>query len=253
MGRSVTESFSSPMVDLRDGQIILSSSSPIFSDYELDMTNQTLEEVNAEFFQEDFAENVELTTHIGEDEYEAPISLSQGNEVEVVDPHEVKGSSERRTDIECESFDEDEEYTSDECEDDDEDEIWCVEHDRAPVLGGASVGGFCSRHQLLVLHLSLLRVSLHLLNLEDQNCYSCWSFFCVSYRGCMFGAVYTSSLLMPSILVTSIVAASVSPPLAAGSGHSTHSPDAIVGSVPEDAVSLQEGGGSFYESTLREV
>ncbi|MQM13800.1 hypothetical protein Taro_046725 [Colocasia esculenta] len=34
--------------------------------------------------------------------------------------------------------------------------------------------------------------------------------------------------------------ASVSPPLA-------------VGSVPEDAVSLQEGGGSFYESTLREV
>ncbi|MQM10088.1 hypothetical protein Taro_042977 [Colocasia esculenta] len=50
--------------------------------------------------------------------------------------------------------------------------IWCVEHDRVPVLGGASVGGFCSRHQLLVLRLSLLRVSLHLLNLEDQESYS---------------------------------------------------------------------------------
>ncbi|MQM23371.1 hypothetical protein Taro_056435 [Colocasia esculenta] len=46
--------------------------------------------------------------------------------------------------------------------------IWCMEHDRAPVLGGPSVGGFCSRHRLLVLHLSLLRVSLHLLNLENR-------------------------------------------------------------------------------------
>ncbi|MQL93929.1 hypothetical protein Taro_026585 [Colocasia esculenta] len=43
----------------------------------------------------------------------------------------------------------------------------------------------------------------------------------------------------------------LSPPLAAC--HSTHSPDAVVGSVPEDAVSLQEGGSNFYESTLREV
>ncbi|MQL85964.1 hypothetical protein Taro_018486, partial [Colocasia esculenta] len=71
--------------------------------------------------------------------------------------------------------------------------IWCVEHDRAPVLGGASVGGFCSRHQLLVLRLSLLRVRLHLLNLEDQvrvslhllityafySCYNCWCSLCV--------------------------------------------------------------------------
>ncbi|MQL79912.1 hypothetical protein Taro_012357 [Colocasia esculenta] len=41
--------------------------------------------------------------------------------LEEVDPHEIKGSSGRRTDIECESSDEEEEYTSDECEDDDED------------------------------------------------------------------------------------------------------------------------------------
>ncbi|MQM17710.1 hypothetical protein Taro_050687 [Colocasia esculenta] len=47
--------------------------------------------------------------------------------------------------------------------------------------------------------------------------------------------------------------ASVSPPLAAGSGQSTPSPNTVVGSVPEDTVSLQEGGGSFYESTLPEV
>ncbi|MQM11254.1 hypothetical protein Taro_044160 [Colocasia esculenta] len=47
--------------------------------------------------------------------------------------------------------------------------------------------------------------------------------------------------------------ASVSSPLAAGSGQSTPSPNTIVGSVPEDAISLQEGGGSFYESTLPEV
>ncbi|MQL99026.1 hypothetical protein Taro_031742 [Colocasia esculenta] len=47
--------------------------------------------------------------------------------------------------------------------------IWCVEHDRALVLGGATKGGVCSRHQV--------RVSLHLLTLEYQ---SCWSFLCVS-------------------------------------------------------------------------
>ncbi|MQL71849.1 hypothetical protein Taro_004169 [Colocasia esculenta] len=66
-------------------------------------------------------------------------------------------------------------------------------------------------------------------------------------------AFYTSSLLMSSILVTTVGAASVSPPLAAGSGESTHSPNTVVGSVPEDAVSLQEGRDRFYESTLREV
>ncbi|MQL68340.1 hypothetical protein Taro_000637 [Colocasia esculenta] len=36
-------------------------------------------------------------------------------------------------------------------------------------------------------------------------------------------------------------------------GPSFVSPTMAAGSVPEDAVSLQEGGGSFYESTLREV
>ncbi|MQL87220.1 hypothetical protein Taro_019755 [Colocasia esculenta] len=46
---------------------------------------------------------------------------------------------------------------------------------------------------------------------------------------------------------------SVSPTVAAGSGQSTPSPNTVVGSVSEDAVSLQEEGGSFYESTLPEV
>ncbi|MQL84013.1 hypothetical protein Taro_016506, partial [Colocasia esculenta] len=62
---------------------------------------------------------------------------------------------------------------------------------------------------------------------------------------------------------------SVPPPLAAGSGQCTPSPPIVVGpsgsapptflagasSVPdvEDAVSLQERGGNFYESTLQEV
>ncbi|MQM02263.1 hypothetical protein Taro_035031 [Colocasia esculenta] len=60
------------------------------------------------------------------------------------------------------------------------------------------------------------------------------------------------SSVSPTV-AAAVGAASVSPPLAAGSGHSTHSPNAVVGSVPEDVASLQEGGGSFYESTLREV
>ncbi|MQL76979.1 hypothetical protein Taro_009373 [Colocasia esculenta] len=52
--------------------------------------------------------------------------------------------------------------------------IWCVEHDRAPVLGGAAVGEVCWRHQIRVsLHLLILeyqvRVSLHLLILEYQS------------------------------------------------------------------------------------
>ncbi|MQL74326.1 hypothetical protein Taro_006679 [Colocasia esculenta] len=51
--------------------------------------------------------------------------------------------------------------------------IWCVEHDRALVLGGAAVGGVCWRHQVRVsLHLLILeyqvRVSLHLLIPEYQ-------------------------------------------------------------------------------------
>ncbi|MQM16458.1 hypothetical protein Taro_049415 [Colocasia esculenta] len=127
------------------------------------------------------AKKTQLTAHTGEDESEAPICLSKGNEVEEVDPHEIKGSSGRRTYIECEGSDEEEEYTSDECVDDDDEDgaeldisssseeemdiilkwIWYVEHDRAPVLeGGAAVGGVCSRHQV--------RVSLHLLILEYQ-------------------------------------------------------------------------------------
>ncbi|MQM22318.1 hypothetical protein Taro_055368, partial [Colocasia esculenta] len=42
-------------------------------------------------------------------------------------------------------------------------------------------------------------------------------------------------------------------PRVPGSGQSTHSPHTVVGPMPEDVVSLQEGGGSFYDSTLREV
>ncbi|MQL79972.1 hypothetical protein Taro_012424 [Colocasia esculenta] len=61
------------------------------------------------------------------------------------------------------------------------------------------------------------------------------------------------SVAGPSSVSPTVAAASVSPPLAAGSGQSTHSPNIVVGSVPENVVSLQEGGGNFYESTLREV
>ncbi|MQL92790.1 hypothetical protein Taro_025422 [Colocasia esculenta] len=42
-------------------------------------------------------------------------------------------------------------------------------------------------------------------------------------------------------------------PRVPGSGQSTHSPHKVAGPVLEDAVSLQEGGGSFYDNTLREV
>ncbi|MQM19992.1 hypothetical protein Taro_053006 [Colocasia esculenta] len=66
------------------------------------------------------------------------------------------------------------------------------------------------------------------------------------------GLVAGPSSVSPTI-AADVGAASVSPPLAASSGQSTHSPNTVVGSVPEDAVSLQEGGGSFYESTLQEV
>ncbi|MQM22774.1 hypothetical protein Taro_055831 [Colocasia esculenta] len=70
--------------------------------------------------------HVELTAHTGVDESEEPICLSKENEVEEVDPHEIKGSSGRRINIDVgqvfgEDSDEEEEYTSDECEDDDED------------------------------------------------------------------------------------------------------------------------------------
>ncbi|MQL83050.1 hypothetical protein Taro_015521 [Colocasia esculenta] len=66
------------------------------------------------------------------------------------------------------------------------------------------------------------------------------------------GPVVGPSSVSP-IGASSVGAASVSPPLAADSGEATHSPNTVVGSVPEDAVSLQDGGDRFYESTLREV
>ncbi|MQL83437.1 hypothetical protein Taro_015924 [Colocasia esculenta] len=46
---------------------------------------------------------------------------------------------------------------------------------------------------------------------------------------------------------------SIPPPIIAGSDQSTPSPHTVVGPVLEDAVSLQKGGGSFYDSTLWEV
>ncbi|MQM17901.1 hypothetical protein Taro_050882 [Colocasia esculenta] len=67
------------------------------------------------------------------------------------------------------------------------------------------------------------------------------------------GPVAGPSSVSPTVAAASVSPTLAAPPLAAGSGQSTHSPNTVVGSVPEDAVSLQEGGGSFYESTLREV
>ncbi|MQM18924.1 hypothetical protein Taro_051925 [Colocasia esculenta] len=60
------------------------------------------------------------------------------------------------------------------------------------------------------------------------------------------------SSMSPPVAAT-VGPTSVSPPLAAGSGQSTPSLNIVAGSVPEDAVSLQDGGGSFYKSTLPEV
>ncbi|MQL98969.1 hypothetical protein Taro_031683, partial [Colocasia esculenta] len=191
----------------------------------------TPEEVNAELFQEDLVENVELTTHIGEDEFEAPISLSQGNEVEEVDPCEIKGSIGRRTDIECESSDEEEEYTSDECEDDDEDEV-----------------------------------ELDISSSSEEEIYGAWSTTGLQFweeppwEGFVPGIsfwffVCLGEFTPPHPIVPVAGPSSVHPPVApgSGSGQSTPSPTTVVGPVPEDAVSLQEGGSSFYDSTLREV
>ncbi|MQM08917.1 hypothetical protein Taro_041772 [Colocasia esculenta] len=72
------------------------------------------------------AKKTQFIAHTGVDESEEPICLSKGNKVEEVDPHERKGSSGRRTNIDVgqvygEDSDEEEEHTSDEFEDNDED------------------------------------------------------------------------------------------------------------------------------------
>ncbi|MQM07330.1 hypothetical protein Taro_040168 [Colocasia esculenta] len=72
-------------------------------------------------------------------------------------------------------------------------------------------------------------------------------------RGPVAGPSSVSPTVAAAVGAASVSPPLAAPPLAAGSGQSTHSPNTVVGSVPEDAVSLQEGGGSFYESTLREV
>ncbi|MQM21840.1 hypothetical protein Taro_054885 [Colocasia esculenta] len=147
----------------------------------------------------------------------------------------MKGSSGRPTNIECESSDEEEEYTSDECEDDDEDGV------------------------------------------ELDISYSAWSTIGLQFweeppwEGFVPGISFWFSICSgeftppqprvpvagPSSVSPTVAAAAgptvVSPPLAAGLGQSTPSPNTVVGSVPEGVVSLQEGGGSFYESTLPEV
>ncbi|MQL91905.1 hypothetical protein Taro_024512 [Colocasia esculenta] len=66
-------------------------------------------------------------------------------------------------------------------------------------------------------------------------------------------AAGSSEFTPPHPRVPAAGPSSVSPLVAAGSGQSTPSPRTVVGLVPEDAVSLHEGGGSFHESTLREV
>ncbi|MQM16265.1 hypothetical protein Taro_049219 [Colocasia esculenta] len=77
---------------------------------------------------------------------------------------------------------------------------------------------------------------------------SFWSFFCASSRS-RLGSVYTSSSYSSRYFTPpppTVPGPSVSAPLAFLAGAST---------VPEveDAVStLQEGGGSFYDGTLRE-
>ncbi|MQL99176.1 hypothetical protein Taro_031897, partial [Colocasia esculenta] len=66
------------------------------------------------------------------------------------------------------------------------------------------------------------------------------------------GLIVGPSSVSPTVAVA-VGAASVSPPLAApplatGLGQSTHSPNTVVGSVPEDAVSLQEGEAIFMRA-----
>ncbi|MQM13572.1 hypothetical protein Taro_046497 [Colocasia esculenta] len=84
-----------------------------------------------------------------------------------------------------------------------------------------------------------------------------------------FSAASASGPSVPPPLTAASGPSSVPPPLAAGSGQFTPSPPTVAGpsvsapptfladasTVPEaeDAVSLQEGGGSFYDSTLREA
>ncbi|MQM20455.1 hypothetical protein Taro_053475 [Colocasia esculenta] len=119
------------------------------------------------------------------------------------------------------------------------------------------MGGVCLRHQV--------RVSLHLLLLEYQVCIF------------QFAAAGPSSVPPPVAAgsveftpphprVPDVGPSSVPPSVAAGSGEftpphprvpgsgqSTPFLHTVVGPVPEDAISLQERGSSFYDSTLREV
>ncbi|MQL95028.1 hypothetical protein Taro_027693, partial [Colocasia esculenta] len=65
-------------------------------------------------------------------------------------------------------------------------------------------------------------------------------------------AVAGPSSASPSVPAVSSSSAPTVPVVTAV-GASSESPPVVAGSVPEDAGSLQEGRGSFYESTLREV
>ncbi|MQM10208.1 hypothetical protein Taro_043105 [Colocasia esculenta] len=149
--------------------------------------------VNAKFFQEDLVEDVELTAHTGVDESKEPICLSKGNEVEEVDPHEIKGSIGRRTDIDVgqvsgEDSNEEEEYTSDECEDDDEDG---AELDIS--YGAWSTIGLQFWEEDEQWEGFLCGIKLGSVYTSSSYSRNFWSFFCASSSDIMLGSVYTSS------------------------------------------------------------
>ncbi|MQL96190.1 hypothetical protein Taro_028864 [Colocasia esculenta] len=126
--------------------------------------------------------------------------------------------------------------------------IWCVEDDRALVLGGAAMGGVCWWHQV--------RVSLHLLILEYQLL-ALPLCLLLQQRVCIFKVVLSLCIDSYAIkILTDLGEFTHSPPTVVGPSVSTP-PAFLAGAstVPEaeDAVSLHEGGGSFYESSLREV
>ncbi|MQM12233.1 hypothetical protein Taro_045144, partial [Colocasia esculenta] len=100
--------------------------------------------------------------------------------------------------------------------------IWCVEHDRAPVLEEPPWEGFVPGINF-------------------------WFSVCPSSCGS------SSEFTPPQPRVPVAGPSSVSPTVAVATSPASVSPPLAAGSVPEDVVSLQEGGGSFYESTLPEV
>ncbi|MQL99542.1 hypothetical protein Taro_032266 [Colocasia esculenta] len=104
--------------------------------------------------------------------------------------------------------------------------IWCVKEDLVAVLGGAFVGR------------ALFPASVSGSPSSERT------------PPLPSGLVAGPSSASPSVPA---VSSSSAPTMPAAVGTSSESPPVVAGSVPEDADSLQEGRGSFYESTLREV